>query len=100
MAPSAGLLHENPDDWARIQLNLEPAKAPWKKVSLAIGLLVAGVIMLITGLVLYFTYPTAHGIPLIVLGCVTFIPGSYYTRIAYLSWKGYRGYSLANIPDV
>ena len=44
--------------------------------------------------------PLRAAIPLLVIGSVAFIPGSYYTRIAYLSWKGQRGYSLSSIPDV
>lgn len=36
---------------------------------------------------------------LLVLGCVCFLPGFYHTRIAYLAWKGVRGYSLDSIPD-
>ncbi len=35
-------------------------------------------------------------IPLLVLGSVAFIPGMYYTRVAYLAWQGYRGYSLTS----
>lgn len=47
--------------------------------------------------------PSPHlilsGLPLIILGSITFIPGSYHTRIAYLAWKGRNGYSLNQIPD-
>ncbi|CAA6672176.1 unnamed protein product [Spirodela intermedia] len=34
------------------------------------------------------------------LGAVLFLPGFYYTRIAYYAYKGYKGFSFANIPPV
>ena len=40
------------------------------------------------------------GIPLMVIGSLAFVPGAYFTRMAYMAWKGYRGYSLASIPDL
>ena len=40
------------------------------------------------------------GIFFIVLGCLLFIPGFYYTRIAYYAYKGYKGFSFSNIPSV
>ncbi|CAN1263745.1 Leucine-rich repeat receptor-like serine/threonine-protein kinase RGI4 [Linum perenne] len=33
-------------------------------------------------------------------GVVLFIPGFYYTRIAYYAYKGYKGFSFANIPPL
>jgi hypothetical protein len=35
-----------------------------------------------------------------ILGVVLFIPGFYYTRIAYFAYKGYRGFSFSSIPPV
>jgi hypothetical protein len=35
-----------------------------------------------------------------ILGVVLFIPGFYYTRIAYFAYKGYTGFSFSNIPPV
>jgi hypothetical protein len=35
-----------------------------------------------------------------ILGAVLFIPGFYYTRIAYFAYKGYRGFSFSSIPPV
>jgi hypothetical protein len=40
------------------------------------------------------------GIFFTVLGVVMFIPGFYYTRIAYYAYKGYQGFSFANIPPI
>ena len=33
------------------------------------------------------------GLGVLVLGTLTFIPGFYYTRVAYLAWKGLGDYS-------
>jgi hypothetical protein len=40
------------------------------------------------------------GIFFAVLGVVMFIPGFYYTRIAYYAYKGYKGFSFSNIPPM
>ena len=37
---------------------------PWKAIYLAIGLLVAGTVLLLTGIGLWATNPTAHGVSL------------------------------------
>jgi len=29
---------------------------------------------------------------------MTFIPGAYYTRVAYCAYRGYAGYSYRDIP--
>ncbi|KAL0910620.1 hypothetical protein M5K25_021620 [Dendrobium thyrsiflorum] len=34
------------------------------------------------------------------LGSVLFLPGFYYTRIAYYAYKGYKDFSFDNIPPV
>mmetsp|Transcript_31420 Transcript_31420/g.69981 ORF Transcript_31420/g.69981 Transcript_31420/m.69981 type:complete len:124 (-) Transcript_31420:364-735(-) len=33
-----------------------------------------------------------------IIGFMTFIPGWYHCRIAYYTWRGYRGYSFDRIP--
>lgn len=40
------------------------------------------------------------GVFFAVLGAILFIPGFYYTRIAYYAYKGYKGFSFNNIPSV
>ena len=37
--------------------------------------------------------------PVIVLGALTFIPGVYHVRIAWLAYRGAPGYSFEDIPD-
>ncbi|OEL37479.1 hypothetical protein BAE44_0001504 [Dichanthelium oligosanthes] len=40
------------------------------------------------------------GIFFMILGIVMFIPGFYYSRIAYYAYKGYKGFSFSNIPPI
>ena len=40
------------------------------------------------------------GVFFAILGSILFIPGFYYTRIAYYAYKGYKGFSFSNIPAV
>ncbi|PNH03769.1 Transmembrane protein 230 [Tetrabaena socialis] len=61
-------------------------RRPWKKVALAVGLLLVGTVLLAVGLGLYLSGRQDEG-------------GAYHTRIAYLAWKGQSGYSLNQIPD-
>ncbi|KAK4258249.1 hypothetical protein QN277_007720 [Acacia crassicarpa] len=56
-------------------------KPPIKEIALAISLLVFGTL----------------GLFFAILGMVLFIPGFYYTRIAYYAYKGYKGFSFSNI---
>ncbi|KAJ8754159.1 hypothetical protein K2173_002058 [Erythroxylum novogranatense] len=53
----------------------------------------------------YMTYnriggDRGHGIFFMILGVLLFIQGSYYTRIAYYAYKGYKGFSFTNIPPM
>ncbi|GAB2267391.1 hypothetical protein Dimus_002376 [Dionaea muscipula] len=78
-------------------------RPPIKEIALAVSLLVFGVIGI--GLGLFMTAnrvggDTGHGLFFTILGGVLFIPGFYYTRIAYYAWKGYKGFSFSNIPPV
>lgn len=75
-------------------------QVPWRSVYLAIGLTVAGLAMFIAGMVLWQTEGTHALIGLWVLGLLVFIPGFYFTHIAYMVWKGRRGYSWDDIPDL
>lgn len=103
-------------------------KPPIKEIALAIALLVTGTLGIILGIVMAYNHvggDKAHGTltpPLsqfcfqflsflicgfwisglffAILGAVLFIPGFYYTRIAYYAYKGYKGFSFANIPPV
>jgi hypothetical protein len=74
---------------------------PWKSVALALFLLVFGSLFLAISHFIYTEHTgrdssLAYG--LLVLGVLLFLPGFYETRIAYYSWRGYKGYSYSRIP--
>ncbi|KMZ73206.1 hypothetical protein ZOSMA_150G00050 [Zostera marina] len=78
-------------------------KPPIKEIALAVSLLVFGTLGIVLGLIMAANRvggDRAHGIFFAVLGSVLFLPGFYYTRIAYYAYKGYKGFSFANIPPV
>ncbi|KAJ4830788.1 hypothetical protein Tsubulata_031169 [Turnera subulata] len=78
-------------------------RPPVKEIALAISLLVFGVIFIVLGVFMTVNKiggDRGHGLFFAILGVVLFIPGSYYTRIAYYAYKGYKGFSFANIPPV
>ncbi|RDX66747.1 Transmembrane protein 230 [Mucuna pruriens] len=78
-------------------------KPPIKEIALAVSLLVCGVLGIIIGSLMAYNHvggDTAHGIFFAILGIILFIPGFYYTRIAYYAYKGYKGFSFSNIPPV
>lgn len=90
------------EDWeARYYEDSEPAERPWKKIALAVALLTLGSILLTLGLVEWYEGTKGgHAVALIVLGTICFLPGFYHVRIAYYAWRGYRGYSFTQIPDI
>ncbi|XP_031485734.1 uncharacterized protein LOC116254473 [Nymphaea colorata] len=87
---------------------LEPSgavqnRSPVREVSLAIALLVFGTLSIAFGLYMASNKiggDRIHGIFFAGLGSALFLPGFYYTRIAYYAYKGYKGFSFSNIPPV
>lgn len=77
-------------------------RPPRKAIALAIGLLIFGGCTLVFGLVIFFENIVykKHGIALLLVGVLMFLPGLYYTVIAYKAWKHVPGYSFAALPDV
>ncbi|KAG6430908.1 hypothetical protein SASPL_108982 [Salvia splendens] len=78
-------------------------KPPIKEIALALSLLVFGVLGIVLGAVMAVNKvggDRAHGTFFAILGGILFLPGFYYTRIAYYAYKGYKGFSFANIPAV
>ncbi|CAN6915329.1 unnamed protein product, partial [Brassica oleracea] len=78
-------------------------RPPVKEIALAVALLVFGALGIVSGFFMAYNRvggDRGHGIFFIVLGCLLFIPGFYYTRIAYYAYKGYQGFSFSNIPPV
>ncbi|XP_052181534.1 uncharacterized protein LOC127794470 [Diospyros lotus] len=78
-------------------------RPPIKEIALTVSLLVFGTLGIVIGLIMAANRiggDRAHGIVFAVLGSLLFIPGFYYTRIAYYAYKGYKGFSFSNIPPV
>ncbi|CAN8273448.1 unnamed protein product [Cochlearia groenlandica] len=78
-------------------------RPPVKEIGLAVSLLVFGALGIVSGFFMAYNLvggDRGHGIFFMVLGCLLFIPGFYYTRIAYYAYKGYKGFSFSNIPPV
>ncbi|KAF3591800.1 hypothetical protein DY000_02027582 [Brassica cretica] len=78
-------------------------RPPVKEIALAVALLVFGALAIVSGFFMAYNRvggDRGHGVFFIVLGCLLFIPGFYYTRIAYYAYKGYQGFSFSNIPPV
>ncbi|KAK9806914.1 hypothetical protein WJX72_007284 [[Myrmecia] bisecta] len=92
------------EEYQQVKPDLAP-KPPFKAIALALLLLSAGVAFL-TLAALHFTGHFGGGIHtkdgagwgFLVLGCLTFVPGFYETRIAYYTWRGVPGYSYTSIP--
>ncbi|KAL3532773.1 hypothetical protein ACH5RR_006294 [Cinchona calisaya] len=78
-------------------------RPPIKEIALAVALLVFGTLGIVLGIFMAVNKvggDRAHGLFFAVLGGILFLPGFYYTRIAYYAYKGYKGFSFANIPPV
>ncbi|KAG6508256.1 transmembrane protein 230-like [Zingiber officinale] len=78
-------------------------RPPIKEVALSVCLLVSGVLGIAFGILMAADRvggDRTHGVFFALLGSVLFIPGFYYSRIAYYAYKGYKGFSFANIPAV
>ncbi|KAG8069959.1 hypothetical protein GUJ93_ZPchr0006g42028 [Zizania palustris] len=70
-----------------------PRGAPVKEIAFAAALLAFGALGAIGGILMAANRvggDRAHGIFFMILGIVMFIPGFYYTRIAYYAYKGRR----------
>ncbi|KQK16934.1 transmembrane protein 230 [Brachypodium distachyon] len=80
-----------------------PRGAPVKEIAFAAALLAFGALGAVAGLFMAAHLvggDRSHGIFFTVLGVVMFIPGFYYTRIAYYAYRGYHGFSFSNIPAI
>jgi len=79
-------------------------KVPYKAICLALFLFFLGTVMcVIGGLLLSGVYIDQkyndRTWPVLCLGLIMFIPGSYHVRIAYYAWKRVPGYHYSDIPD-
>lgn len=78
-----------------------PEEVPWKSIALAVVLLAFGCLFLVISQFIYTEHmegDSSQAYGFLVLGILLFLPGFYETRIAYYSWRGYKGYSYSRIP--
>eukprot|EP00762_Andalucia_godoyi_P000642 ANDGO_05222.mRNA.1 hypothetical protein H696_00881 len=84
-------------------MNLRRNKFPVKEMIRAIFLFTFGAVCLTVGALMYTGYIPddfwERGIPVMVLGGICFIPGSYICFIAYQTWRGRPGYTYSLIPQ-
>mmetsp|Transcript_8197 Transcript_8197/g.14601 ORF Transcript_8197/g.14601 Transcript_8197/m.14601 type:complete len:152 (+) Transcript_8197:217-672(+) len=66
---------------------------PYKSLILALGLLLAGTILLIIGTTTWYQ-DTGRGIALVTVGGVCFLPGGYALYMMYYGLKGMQGYDI------
>jgi hypothetical protein len=74
---------------------------PWKSIAVALFLLAFGSLFLVISHFIYTEHmggDSSQAYGFLVLGVLLFLPGFYETRIAYYSWRGYKGYSYSRIP--
>jgi hypothetical protein len=78
-----------------------PEEVPWKSIALAVFLLAFGSLFLAISHFIYTEHmegDSSQAYGFLVLGVLLFLPGFYETRIAYYSWRGYKGYTYSRIP--
>jgi len=90
--------YKKDDEW-----NLQKNKIPWKEIAFAAFLFVVGTILLFAGCLIHTGHVDNEQFgdrlwPLIILGCLMFIPGSYHVYIAFNAFLGRAGYSFQDIP--
>ncbi|KAK4882344.1 hypothetical protein RN001_005663 [Aquatica leii] len=96
-------LTSNDNGFVDAQFAHPPPKIPWKAVTLATMLFVAGSSLLIIGsLIVSGKIDSKYADrmwPMIILGILMFIPGAYHVRIAYYAFRQVPGYSFDDIPE-
>jgi hypothetical protein len=92
------------DGFVAAQFVRHPPKVPWKAICYAVVLFLVGSILLICGCLLVTGHidSVKYGDrfwPLIFLGSLMFIPGSYHTYFAYKAWSGDPDWSFEEFPE-
>eukprot|EP00088_Acartia_fossae_P017326 TRINITY_DN1981_c0_g1_i2.p1 TRINITY_DN1981_c0_g1~~TRINITY_DN1981_c0_g1_i2.p1 ORF type:complete len:117 (-),score=24.24 TRINITY_DN1981_c0_g1_i2:425-775(-) len=86
------------------QFDRPPAKIPWKAILYAMVLFLLGTFLLTIGLLVVTghivdTHYQERFWPLVILGLLMFIPGSYHTYFAYKAFKGDPDWNFEEFPD-
>ena len=87
------------------QFQLKAEKIPWKPIGLAFLLFLGGSLLLTAGCLIHTGHVDNETYgdrlwPLIVLGALMFIPGSYHVYIAVNVFLGSPGFSFDDIPQL
>eukprot|EP00041_Stephanoeca_diplocostata_P020185 m.447047 g.447047 ORF g.447047 m.447047 type:complete len:117 (-) comp21499_c0_seq6:1686-2036(-) len=89
--------------WTAAQFKKPKATVPYRAILFASTLFFFGSVFLIFGSCLYtgtiVTHDPERWLPMLVIGALMFIPGSYHTYLAYKAWRGDYGYSFDDIPS-
>jgi len=88
------------DPWIAKQMNEArrgDIAVPWQPVLTAIFLFFIGLIFWPVGIYLIF-HDYDRGVSFIVIGVITFIPGSYSMWHLVQTWRGKPGYRYKNMP--
>jgi len=95
---------ESSDAFLPEQFDRPPPKVPWKAIIYAIilfllgsGLLTFG-LLVVTGHIIDTHYQERFW-PIVILGALMFIPGSYHTYFAYKAFKGDPEWNFDEFPD-
>lgn len=81
----------------------EAEQPPVRAILTAVLMLLGGSVLIGIGVLLLTgvipTFYWRRGYSLCILGALPFIPGAYYSYIAYGAWKGYKDYSYKFVPS-
>ena len=90
--------------YLNVQFQKPASKTPWKAISLALFLGIAGTILLICSLINFWgdepNEVRARSTAFLILGLIMFVPGIYHIIIAFLAWNQYPGYSFDDIIEM
>merc|ERR1711904_18420 len=78
-----------------------PKRTPWREIVLALFLLLLWTSMYVVAALCHYGHIHPKRVSkggFVGLGTLVFLPGFYMTRIAYYTWRGYKGYSFDYIP--
>eukprot|EP00092_Neocalanus_flemingeri_P041924 GFUD01045659.1.p1 GENE.GFUD01045659.1~~GFUD01045659.1.p1 ORF type:complete len:135 (-),score=33.57 GFUD01045659.1:899-1258(-) len=97
-------LSQNQEEFLAEQFERPPAKVPWKAIIYALVLFLLGSVLLTVGCLILTGYidQVEHGDrfwPLVLLGGLMFIPGSYHTYFAYKAFSGDPDWDFEEFPD-
>ncbi len=111
------------DGWAEFDKEEKPQQAGWKTILAAFIMLISGLVLFITGCVIYWGHTpedTHTGFDMLIVGAVcksifylmfvwhlllpvfvipVLLPGSYGGTILYGAWKGWPGYHVTQLTS-